>query len=125
MLITVDCEDLVSFETAAQSIHTDIAHIIDKQAVGLDAQMQSLDDCLAHARSQNALHHEVEAKAAQSMHGAVERSYGKMSQYFKTASLGARNLVKEVDVENRNVEMDVDAAKNKLCAPLAELKKSS
>lgn len=111
-----------SIQNTAKSVHAETMRVVDEQVDDLDAQMESLDDFVTRARSENANHHETHAQSVQSLSNTVEQSFGNISAHFKATFDRVTNLGEEMELDANDLEDGLEPLDTQLCQPLANLR---
>lgn len=103
-------------------MHAQTVSVVDEQMKDLDEQMTSLDDFVAHARCQNAQHHDQHSESLQSLSKTVEGSYGSINSHFKETLSRVQGLGSDMDTAAREAQSALEPAAEGLREPLAELR---
>lgn len=111
-----------SIQNTAKSVHAETMRVVEEQVEDLDTQMETLDDFVTRARSENASQLETHAQSVQALSNTVEQSFGNISAHFKTTFDRVKNLGEEMELDTADLEDSLEPLDSQLCQPLANLR---
>jgi kinesin family protein 11 len=111
-----------SLQTATKSVHEETIRIVDNQMKDVGIQMQTLDNFVARARSQNAQHHDIHTSSLNGLLTTVRSSYGNISDHFTSTYERVRDLGTEMSEKTGNLAETLSQVDSTLRQPLAELR---
>lgn len=111
-----------SIQNTAKSVHAETMRVVEEQVGDFDTQMETLDDFVTRARSENATHHERHAQSVQILSSTVEQSFGNISAHFKATFDRVNNLGEEMELDTNDLEDGLEPLHSQLCQPLANLR---
>lgn len=115
-------EQSTTIQNTAKSVHAKTVRVVDEQTEDLDAQMGSLDDFVARARSENASHHDLHSQSVQALSNTVDESFGNISAHFKTTFGRVKNLGEEMELDANDLRDGLGPLDTHVCQPLARLR---
>jgi kinesin family member 11 len=111
-----------SIQGTTKSVHAETIRVVDEQMRDLNAQMTSLDDFLARARSQNAAHHDEHVGSFAKLSGTIEDSYSTIRSHSKDTFSRVQSLESEMALSTGSAAESLKPLGENICRPLASLR---
>ena len=109
-------------QATTRSVHEETIRIVDAQMKDMARQMQTLDDFVTRARSQNERHHESHIKSLQGLASTVNESYSSIGDHFITTHDRVRNAGDDVSAQSKNLQETLPTLSSTIQQPLMNLR---
>ncbi|KAI1004421.1 Kinesin-like protein [Podosphaera aphanis] len=109
---------------AANSVHTETTKIVDSQVQFMENQMQSLDDFVTRAASQNAENHHIHDESMKSLSSTVQTSYSNFSSHLIASSDHLQNFGHAIRMHADTLDQSLEQLASSLCPPLTHLRET-
>lgn len=111
-----------AIQTTTKSVHEETIHIVEAQVADMAKQMQSLDDFVSRARSQNEQHHKTHVQSLQGLASTVSQSYSNIGDHFVSTYDRVRDIGNDVATQSTAVQATLPPLSLSIQQPLADLR---
>ena len=111
-----------SIQTTTRSVHEETTRIVDAQVADMAKQMQSLDDFVTRARSQNDQHHKVHVQSLQGLASNVSQSYASIGDHFASTYDRVREIGSDIATQSTAAQAALPPLSSSIQQPLADLR---
>lgn len=111
-----------SIQTTTKSVHEETIRIVDAQVGDMAKQMQSLDDFVTRARSQNDQHHKTHVQSLQGLASNVSQSYSNIGDHFVSTYDRVRDIGNDIATQTTAAQAALPPLSLSIQQPLTNLR---
>ena len=111
-----------SIQTTTRSVYEETVHIVDAQVADMAKQMQSLDDFVIRARSENDQHHNTHVQSLQGLASNVSQSYSSIGDHFTSTYDRVREIGNDIAIQSTAAQANLAPLSASIQQPLADIR---